>query len=107
MKNAFYHAQAMEAIEQIHGLEQAYYYGIANGYYYADNIRNYLVSWNCLELVRYMDIKQGEAQDEAVRFSYEMSEITDFMELQERYHYFEELGKIYNLLDEFRENYIC
>ena len=108
MKNAYIHAVALEAMNNDNCNDALLVqFAVAVGYYYTDDIERYLTAWNCHELVRTLDEARAEAQEEAIEWSYKMGEETDLEYINDMSQTFEDLGRKFNLLDEFRENAIC
>lgn len=105
MKNAYNFAVALEALQLTHTAdEQIIDFAVAVGYYYTDEIENYLTNWNCHTLTRMLDKARDSVRDQAIAWQIEAGEVTDIEYLTSMCEFFEYQGKRYNLTDEFREN---
>lgn len=122
MKNAYIFAVALESVYNDyltaleHGADAASIAGqrdniinlaVAAGYYYTDEIKQYLTAWNDHDVTRMLYAAQVDAHNQAVEYQTEYIEsVTSWDALAENTEYFESLGRKFNLLDEFRENAI-
>ena len=122
MKNAYIFAVALESVynEYITALERGadafslagqrdniINLAVAAGFYYTDEIERYLTAWNDHGLTRMLYAAQIDAHNEAVYYQAEYIEnVLSWDAIAENTEYFENLGRKFNLLDEYRENAI-